>query len=353
MSDSLNPPHAAPHLGAPTVGRGEGGRKPGAAAASDPINASSAVSTILRRAVIDVGTNSVKLLVADVGAEVVPVLETSRQTRLGQGFYESHRLQPQPILDTARTAGEFAQRARALGSASVRVIATSAARDAVNGDELVAALERTTVARVEVISGEQEADWAFAGVVSHPRHATASVLILDIGGGSTEFILGERRVARFRHSFKLGTVRLLETLDWPEPPTASSLARCRAWLREFLDREIAPMLEPALAGLADRPVLVGTGGTATILARVRLGTNEFDRHAIEALRLSAGELTEVLERLGSMPLAARRQVPGLPPERADVILPGLAILEAVMTRFDLPEFQPSTRGLRFAALTAD
>ena len=291
-----------------------------------------------------------KLLVADVAADVQPVLETSRQTRLGQGFYETHRLQPGPILDTARTVGEFAQRARALGTESIRIIATSAARDAINGQELVSAVEAAAHARVEIISGEQEADWAFAGVVSHPRYASAAVLILDIGGGSTEFILGEKRVPVFRHSFELGTVRLLEKLALPDAPTAESLAQYRAWLRDFLDREVVPTLEPALGELDTKPALVATGGTASILARVHLVTNEFDRHAIEDVALSLARITVILERLWSLPLAERREVPGIPPERADVILPGLAILEAVMARFGLAEFQASTRGLRFAAL---
>lgn len=303
-----------------------------------------------RRAVIDIGTNSVKLLVADVGLDVEPILETSRQTRLGQGFYETHRLQPGPILDTARTVGEFAQRARALGTESIRIIATSAARDAVNGHELVSAVEAAAGAPVEIITGEQEADWAFAGVVSHPRYATVAVLILDIGGGSTEFIGGENRTPVFRNSFKLGTVRLLEKLPLPDPPTAESLTRYRESLRTFLDHEVVPTLEPALAGLAFKPWLVGTGGTASILARVHLATHDFDRHAIEDVRLTLPQISAILERLWSMPLAERRLVPGIPPERADVILPGLAILEAVMARFGVHEFRASTRGLRFAAL---
>ena len=303
-----------------------------------------------RRAVIDIGTNSVKLLVADVTADdVVPVLETSRQTRLGQGFYETHRLLQKPILDTARTAGEFAARARAEGAASVRIIATSAARDAINAAELIAAIEEAAHAKVEVITGNQEADWAFAGVVSDPRFAHA-VLILDIGGGSTEFILGEERRSLFRHSYKLGTVRTLEKHPIPDPPTPASLAAYRKHLDTFLADHVEPQLGPVLRALHQRPVLVGTGGTASILSRVHLTTDAFERDAIEAVRLKPSELTAHLEHLWSLPLEERRKVPGIPPERADVILPGIAILEAILRQFDLPEFQVSTRGLRFAAL---
>ena len=307
--------------------------------------------TTQRLAVIDIGTNSVKLLVADVIADdVVPVLETSRQTRLGQGFYETHRLQPKPILDTARTAGEFAARARAEGAPIVRIIATSAARDAINAAELISAIEEAANATVEVISGEQEADWAFAGVVSDPRFAHAAVLILDIGGGSTEFILGEERRSLFRHSYKLGTVRTLEKHPIPDPPTAASLTAYRKHLDDFLGEHVEPQLGPALDRLDQRPVLVGTGGTASILSRVHLATDAFERDAIEAVKLTPEELTAHLELLWMIPLEQRRNVPGIPAERADVILPGIAILEAILRKFDLPEFQVSTRGLRFAAL---
>lgn len=317
---------------------------------SNPTSPARPSTVAQRRAVIDIGTNSVKLLVADVTIDdVVPVLETSRQTRLGQGFYETHRLLQKPILDTARTAGEFAARARAEGAAHVRIIATSAARDALNAAELIAAIEEAAHGKVEVITGDQEADWAFAGVVSDPRFAHA-VLILDIGGGSTEFILGEERRSLFRHSYKLGTVRTLEKHPIPDPPTAASLAAYREHLNTFLADQVEPQLGPVLRALHQRPVLVGTGGTASILSRVHLATDAFERDAIEAVRLKPSELTAHLENLWMLPLEARRKVPGVPAERADVILPGIAILEAILRQFALPEFQVSTRGLRFAAL---
>jgi exopolyphosphatase/guanosine-5'-triphosphate,3'-diphosphate pyrophosphatase len=176
------------------------------------------------------------------------------------------------------------------------------------------------------------------------------VLILDIGGGSTEFILGENRRSLFRHSYKLGTVRTLEKHPIPDPPTSASLAAYRGHLDTFLAEQVEPQLGPTLGTLSKRPVLVGTGGTASILSRVHLATDAFERDAIEAVRLNPSELSAHLERLWMLPLEERRKVPGIPPERADVILPGIAILEAILRQFGLPEFQVSTRGLRFAAL---
>lgn len=135
----------------------------------------------IRRAVIDVGTNSVKLLVADVdGGVVEPVMEDSEQTRLGAGFYETHRLQPEAIAKTASAVTSFAVQARQLNAKSVRVLATSAARDAVNQGELTGAIEQASRLKVEIISGEQEADLAFRGVTTSAELAHQPLMLLDV-----------------------------------------------------------------------------------------------------------------------------------------------------------------------------
>src|ERR1035441_7597161 len=145
----------------------------------------------IRRSVIDVGTNSVKLLVADVaGREVQPVCEQSKQTRLGHGFYETHRLRPEAIAATATAVATFGDIARAARAVSIRVIATSAGREAVNREELIVAIEHAASLKVEIISGDQEADWGFQGMTPDPQLAQASLLLMDVGGGSTQFTLG-------------------------------------------------------------------------------------------------------------------------------------------------------------------
>jgi exopolyphosphatase/guanosine-5'-triphosphate,3'-diphosphate pyrophosphatase len=306
-----------------------------------------------RRAVIDIGTNSVKLLVADVeGAEVRPVREESRQTRLGQGHYTRQRLQAGPIAKTAAAAAEFAARARDHQAASIRVIATSAARDALNSQELTDAIERSCGLRVEIISGAQEADLVFQGVTSDPALAAMPLVLLDVGGGSTEFIVGQGAHQHFGQSLPLGTVRLLERFPPGDPPTAGELAACRQWLRDFLEKEVQPSLAPVLrqeAG-AGQLRLVGTGGTASILGCMEAGLRTFDRERLEGTRLSAERLTWHTERLWGLPLEERKQIPGLPKNRADVILAGAAIYEAVMGQFQLDELRVSTRGLRFGAV---
>jgi exopolyphosphatase/guanosine-5'-triphosphate,3'-diphosphate pyrophosphatase len=314
-------------------------------------------STLIRRAVIDVGTNSVKVLIADVNGRVVkPVFEDSEQTRLGAGFYETHRLQPRAITHTAEAVATFVRAARGLDAVSARVIATSAARDALNAAELTTAIEQASGMKVEIISGDQEADWVFQGVTTDPELAGQPLLLLDVGGGSTEFILGQGEQKHFSQSFRLGTVRLLEKLQPGDPPAASQLAGGRQWVRTFLEKEVRPKLEAALRREAEpnsgqgAPQLIGTGGTATILARMEARLDDFDRERIEGTRLKFDRVRAYVERLWSLPLAERKRITGLPKKRADVILTGVVIYEAVMETFGFDELRVSTRGLRFAAV---
>jgi exopolyphosphatase/guanosine-5'-triphosphate,3'-diphosphate pyrophosphatase len=322
----------------------------------------------IRRAVIDVGTNSIKLLVADVaGRDVQPVHEESRQTRLGQGFYETRRLQLEPIAHSANAVADFAGTARQHGARSIRVIATSAARDAVNAEDLISAIEAASKLKVEIISGGQEARWAFQGVTTDPELATTPLLLLDVGGGSTQFILGRGEHTHFAHSFQFGAVRLLEKFPHSDPPTRGEYTACRDWLKNFLQSEVRPKLEPAFADEAasarqrpalrretDSPLggiqLVGTGGTTSILARMEAKLDRYDRERLEATRLSLEQVKAHRKRLWSLPLAERKEIIGLPKLRADVILPGVVIYEVVMEEFGFNQLRVSTRGLRFAAV---
>jgi len=311
----------------------------------------------VRRAVIDVGTNSIKLLVADVsGREVRPVHEESRQTRLGKGFYATHRLQPEAVAHTAAVVWEFAQIAREKNADSIRVVATSAARDAVNPGDLTTAVERASDLKVEIISGEQEAEWVFQGVNTDAELAKQSLLLLDVGGGSTEFILGHGAQKHFAQSFPLGTVRLLEKFPHSDPPTRGEFNTCRDWVKGFLQNEVRPKLEPAMRREtkpgpgAGEIQLVGTSGTTSILARMEKKLDRFDRERIESTVLSHDRIVARRKHLWSLPLAKRKEVVGLPRLRADVILTGVLIYELVMEEFGFQQLRVSTRGLRFAAV---
>jgi exopolyphosphatase / guanosine-5'-triphosphate,3'-diphosphate pyrophosphatase len=305
----------------------------------------------VRRAVIDVGTNSIKLLVADVrGREVQPVHEESRQTRLGKGFYETHRLQPESIARTAEAVWEFTKTAREKEAATIRVIATSAARDAMNPTDLTSAIERACGLKTEIITGAREADWAFQGVATDAELARHPLLLLDVGGGSTEFILGHGAKKSFAHSFPLGTVRLMEKFPHSDPPKKSEYEDCRDWVKNFLAGEVRPQLAPALEKEKGAMVLVGTGGTTSILARIEKKLDRFEREKIERTVLTFDALAAHRKNLWALPLVKRKEITGLPKQRADVILTGVLIYEAVMEEFGFQELRISTRGLRFAAV---
>ena len=303
------------------------------------------------RGVIDVGTNSVKLLIADVeGVVVRPLHEGSHQTRLGQGFYETHVLQPGAIDLTAKAVADFVAEAQAWEPTMLKVVATSAARDAINKEQLLSAIESAAGIPVTIISGEQEADWAYKGVTSDPQLAAGTLLVMDVGGGSTELILGTNGKRTFAESFSIGSVRLLERLNVSDPPTISELEQCKRDVRQILEEQVVPHLQPLLQAAAGRVQLVGTGGTSTILARVKLKLRSFSREMIEGTFLSRKDVQTEMMRLWSMPLMPRKQIIGLPPNRADVILPGVVIFDQVMEVFELAALRVSTRGLRFAAL---
>jgi len=225
-----------------------------------------------RRAVIDVGTNSIKLLVADVAGHHVQRCGGQQADAARQRFLQK-RTSCNPSRSNKRAGcGGIRGNGAEWKAASVRIFATSAARDAVNAADLVSAIEHASGLEAKIISGEQEADWVFKGVTTDEELARQPLLILDVGGGSTEFILGHGEHKDFRHSFPLGTVRLLEKkMPHSDPPTAKELAGCRNWL-EILSRNRSAPETGAVVAAGNkiepryRPVLlVGTGGTTSIL----------------------------------------------------------------------------------------
>lgn len=319
----------------------------------------------VRRAVIDVGTNSIKLLVADViDHQVRPVYEECRQTRLGHGLYETGYIRPQAIEQTAIAVAAFVTIALRYNVSSVKLLATSAAREAKNADDLKDAIEDATCLPVQIISGEREAQLTYLGVQTDPALQNKRLLILDVGGGSTELILGNGPQVQLQRSYQVGAVRVAHQLTHTDPPTEAQLAYCRQWLAELIQREIWPEVESVIAqaanpnlqpapvnpGPMDQLLPVGTGGTSTVLACIQARLPKYDRTKIDGMRLALGQVRAIVERLWQMPLAARKMVIGLPPDRADIILFGAAIYEALMEQLRLHELCISTRGLRFGAI---
>ncbi|MGN6380502.1 MAG: Ppx/GppA phosphatase family protein, partial [Gaiellales bacterium] len=270
-----------------------------------------------RAAAIDIGTNSTRLLVADVEAgqiraEVERLLEI---TRLGDGVDANRRLSPESMERVHATLAAYAERARSLGAATPLATATSAVRDAANGREFLSEVERRHGVEARLLSGDDEARMTFRGVTS-ARQAAPGTLVCDIGGGSTELVLGDREGVRAAVSLELGCVRMSERFLASDPPTADELRSLRQAAAEAVAGD--------LAGAAR--ALIGVAGTVTTLATIDLGLPEEQPELIDGHALTAAAVERLLGELAALPLAQRRQVRGLMPARAPTIVAGAAIL---------------------------
>jgi len=288
----------------------------------------------MRRAVIDIGTNTVKLLVADVQQEqIVTVFQSDKTTRLGEGVNEYGRLSSAAILRTVMAVHDFRCEAKAHEATECIALTTSAARDAANRDEFLDQVRRVCALEVQLISGDREAELIFRGVSSDPEWADKPILVMDVGGGSAEFIQGGDGKMEIFQSLPLGALRLTEKFG--EGRFTELTEHLRATLRHDLARY----------DLHGRR-MIGTGGTITTLARMECG-------AVDHARISRGKLLEVVRRLEAMPLAQRKKVPGLPPDRADIIVAGGAVFLAAMGVLGANELTVSLRNLRYGALLAE
>jgi exopolyphosphatase/guanosine-5'-triphosphate,3'-diphosphate pyrophosphatase len=296
----------------------------------------------MRLATIDLGTNSVRLLVADTAADSWRVVEEAqRVTRLGEGQAATGALGLVPMARTAATVADYVRRAEALGATRVRVTGTSAVREAANRAEFVARIESVTGLALEVLSGEDEARLTLLGVRSGLPDLGGRFVLFDIGGGSTEFVVADGDGLERALSLRLGVVGLAERhLD------GGRLVPAR-WAA--LRAEVAAALEPAVPGalgLVNAARLVGTAGTVTTLAALDLGLAAYDAGRVQGHVLRRGAIERLLARLGGLTLAARAALPCLEPGRADVLIPGIAICLAAMERLGFDALTVSDRSLR-------
>ncbi len=296
-----------------------------------------------RFAAIDVGTNSVLLLVAERNAAGgwVPVCERAEITRLGKGVDATKRLAPESMELTATTISHFVLEAKEHGAAQVVVSATSAARDAANGPDFLSLVRERAGVTVEIISGDEEARLSFASAYAD-FGGRQPLVVLDIGGGSTEFIFGEPdgRIA-YRRSFDVGAVRLTERVVKHDPPSATELAHLES------------LVGDAFSALPSPPKgarLVGVAGTVTTVAAIARGIDPYDASVVHGLELSAAEIDAVVTRLAQLPVALRRTVPGLQPKRADVVVAGGIVLQSALRRLGVASCTVSDRGLRWGLL---
>ena len=287
----------------------------------------------MRVAAVDLGTNSTRLLVADVGdGSVEEVVRVTKITRLGEGVDERRRLLPVPIARVRNVLTDFRREAEQLGAERTLAVATSAVRDAENGEAFLGEIEWSYGFTTRLLTGDEEAQLTFRGV-SLGRDVAADTLVIDIGGGSTEFVVGGPAGLRFHDSLDLGCVRLTERFLHSDPPTGEELDACAEAVRALLAQRVPADVRPDTA--------IGVAGTITSLAALDLELAEYDAEQVHGHRLSRGGVHAQLDRLASVPLAERREIPALDPDRAPVIVAGAVILREALDHFGLDGLEVS------------
>jgi exopolyphosphatase/guanosine-5'-triphosphate,3'-diphosphate pyrophosphatase len=296
-----------------------------------------------RLASIDLGTNTVRLLVVELGGRGAwrVVEQDQRVTRLGEGLSATGRLAEAPMARTAATVAEYVQRAARAGARATRVIATSAVRDADNGGEFASALERATGVPVEVVSGEAEARLTVRGIVAGLGGDRGLMLAFDIGGGSTEFILARDGHVVDAVSLRLGVVPLAERHPFPGPVPPSQFRALHEAVRLRLEAEL-----PRPLRRAGVETIVGTAGTVTTLAALDLGLPTYDAARVQGHRLERAAIERLRDRLGALDVGQRAALPCLEPGRADLIVPGVAIVLATLDATGTGAVVASDWGLR-------
>ena len=299
---------------------------------------------------VDIGTNSVRLLVAEAGAVGAGVAEAGlgdpaadsrpapltvidrrmRITRLGQGVHGTRALHPEAIERTLAVLREYRQVFDELDVAQIRAAATSAARDAMNRDDFFGPATEVLGVGPELLSGEEEAELSFAGATAGLAEPTP-YLVVDIGGGSTEFIAGTQHPEGLI-SVDVGCVRLTEAYLHSDPPSPEELSQAVSVVRDHLadvDREVP--------GAAAARTLVGLAGTITTMAAVELGIPEYDAEQIHHFRLTRAAAEDVFRTLATETVEQRSANPGLEAARADVIVGGAIVAVSIMRHWGFPE----------------
>jgi exopolyphosphatase/guanosine-5'-triphosphate,3'-diphosphate pyrophosphatase len=288
-------------------------------------------------AAIDIGTNSTNLLITDRDKRTLERQVTV--TRLGQGVDKSRMLAPEAIERTILCLARYRELLDAHGSPLLRIIASSASRDALNREEFFAQAENVLGVRPELVSGEEEARLAYRGCTTNLIPDTNGHLIIDIGGGSTELIIGTTQLSQ-AYSIDAGAVRMTERHLRHDPPQPEELLNAIGEVQDLFDDVLR--LNPSMAHVRQ---IIGTAGTIVTIAAVELGQQVFRADELHGLHLTRDAIEDVFRTLATEPLVDRVHNPGLPHDRADVIVGGCCVLIALMRSLDANELIVSTNNI--------
>jgi exopolyphosphatase/guanosine-5'-triphosphate,3'-diphosphate pyrophosphatase len=296
-----------------------------------------------RYAVIDVGTNSVKLFVAErrTDGDWATVVDRSEVTRLGEGLAETGRLGEEPAGRTLGVIAAMVDEARGYGAESIAAVGTAGLRIADNSPRFAAAVRERTGVEVEVISGEEESRLAYLAAKTSVGVGNGSTVVFDTGGGSSQFTFGEGDRVRERFSVEVGAVRFTERFGLDREVDDETLSAARASIAEGLSR---------LDGRPPPEVVVGIGGAVTNLTSVKLELAVYDAAAVRGAVLEAGEVERQIELYRTRTADQRREIVGLQPKRAEVILAGACIVRTVLAKLGRDVLTVSDRGLRHGVM---
>jgi exopolyphosphatase/guanosine-5'-triphosphate,3'-diphosphate pyrophosphatase len=297
----------------------------------------------VRLAVVDIGTNSTRLLVAEVADGSLAELERrSAVTRLGRGVDTSGKLSAEAIEDVCDTVGEYIDAYRSLDADRVVAIATSAVRDAENSDAFMAELRERFALDARILNGDEEARLTYLGACAD-RPSIDNTLVIDIGGGSTELVIGSHDEVAIHASLQAGTVRHTERHLLDDPPTTEQLEALCTDVRSLLDAELSgEAIAHASKGIA-------VAGTPTSLAAIDQELDPYDPELVHGHRLSLESIQRMYSMLAARPLEERLHVTGLHPGRAPTIVAGVVILIQVMRAFGLTEVEVSEHDILYGA----
>jgi exopolyphosphatase/guanosine-5'-triphosphate,3'-diphosphate pyrophosphatase len=298
----------------------------------------------MRVATVDIGTNTVLLLIAETtSGGLVAIEERATLTRLGQGVDETRVLHPEAVERTCACLTQYVERIQAHRVDRIAVVGTSAMRDAVGGSKIFELVASRLGTSVRVISGHEEARLMFAGSVSGLGELDSPLVAFDVGGGSTEVVRGVR--ARdgqtdldYFESFDVGSVRLTERHPFSDPPSETELETTRT--------NVAAVFASIPVRAQGRPT-IGTAGTVTTLAAISLGMTTYEPSRVHGYTMSVAKLEQVVARLAAATLAERKSLPGLHQGRADIIVAGGLVVLAILRQLEATDMRVSNRGLRW------
>ena len=296
-------------------------------------------------AAIDLGTNTFLLLIAEIkDGDLKPVYQQAKIIRLGRDVDKSRHLSEAAMGRAHDCLAHFSRVAQEFNAITVTACGTSALRDAENRDVFIKRIADETGIRIEVISGEEEARLSYLGAISNQKGLSSQTMIIDIGGGSTEICQGTVEKMQERISLDIGSVRLTERYIFSDPIQASEIAQ----MKTEIDRHLENL--PAIAAIDQELSVIGVAGTITTLAAIDHKIDPWNSERIDTIRLHADKVEKLAGQLAGMTLAARKELAGLAPKRADVIVAGAFILSAIMRKLNIEKLRVSDRGLRFGIL---